>query len=123
VQVKRILSRNRQIPGKATGTTYFDLRWPSGRISKRDEQFHGLKAAIKFLQHRLRDIPQAERNSLSANLYAEVRKSSGGLGRISLGSCVGEKSLADLFEQAEVIWNELEHEDDNQKTFVPDVIN
>src|SRR3954467_10374757 len=81
VQVKRILSRNRQIPGKATGTTYFDLRWPSGRISKRDEQFHGLKAAIKFLQHRLRDIPQAERNSLSANLYAEVRKSSGGLGR------------------------------------------
>ena len=122
MHAKRIFARNRRIPGRATGTTYFDLKWSSGRVSKRDIQFQGLKSAINFLNHRLKDIPQNERDSLTATLYAEVRKPGGGLGRLTLGSCIGEKSLADLFARSFSIWRELEHEEGDQKTFVPDVI-
>ena len=64
----------------------------------------------------------SERGSLSAELFAEIRKPIGSLGRISLGNCVGEKSLQELFERAELAWNELEHESDDQRVFVPDVI-
>lgn len=85
-------------------------------------QFQSLRIAIKFLKHRLNEIPLSERSSLSAELFAEIRKPIGSLGRISLGSCVGERSLPELFEVAESRWNELEHGDDDKKVFVFDVI-
>jgi hypothetical protein len=122
MDVKLIYARNRRIPGRATGTAYFDLKWPSGRISKRDVQFGGLASAIKFLKHRLKEIPASERDSLSAELFAEIRKPVGSLGRVSLGSCVGERSLSELFKNAETAWTQLEHECDDQKVRIPDVI-
>jgi len=122
MEINRIYPRNRRIPGRATGATFFDLRWTSGRVGIRDGHFQSLSSAIKFLKHHVRQIPLSERSSLSAELFAEIRRAIGSCGRISLGRCVGEKSLQELFERAEYAWNNLEQEDDDQKVFVPDVI-
>src|SRR5688500_10339970 len=122
MDVRLIYPRNRKIAGRATGTAWFELKWPSGRFTRRDNQFQSLASAIKFLKHHLKQIPLSERDSLSAELFAEIRKPIGSLGRVSLGNCIGERSLPELYKNAEDAWNQLEHEDDDQKVKIPDVI-
>ena len=122
MQVGKIYPRNRRIAGRTTGTVFFDLRWSNGRITKRDVQFQTLKSAIKFLTDRLKYIPDSDKDSLEATLFAEIRKPIGSMGRISLATCIGEKSLPELFAQAESVWKELEHEDGDQKLVIPDVV-
>lgn len=122
MKIKLVYPRRRRLSGRATGTAYFNLRWSSGSVTKRDVQFGSLASAIKFLKHRLKEIPLSERDSLFAELFAEVRKPTGGLGRFSLGTCIGETSLSGLFQRAEAAWNQLEREHDHQKLKVASTI-
>lgn len=98
---------------------FFDLMWSNGRITKRDVQFQSLESAIRFLKERLKYVPEEDLESLKAEIFAEVRKPIGSMGRVSLASCVGAHSLPELIKEAEHVWNELEHENDDQKVFVP----
>ena len=85
MKASKIFPRNRRVKDRATGTVFFNLAWTSGKFSKRENQYRGLEAAVKFLRHQLAGIPKEEVNSLEAKLFAEVRKTSGALGRDCLG--------------------------------------
>lgn len=86
MKVSKIFPRNRRVKDRATGTVFFNLAWTSGKFSKRENQYRGLEAAVKFLRHQLAGIPKEEVNSLEAKLFAEfgrqVALSAGLLGRM-----------------------------------------
>src|SRR5439155_20171829 len=93
MQVNRIISRNRRVPGRGTGRTLFAFRWPSGELSEPCPYSTTLNYTIRLFTRWLDLIPPAERESATAHLDAEVGKARGGLERVTLASWVGTQPL------------------------------
>jgi hypothetical protein len=122
MRANRIVSRNRRVAGRATGYTFFTLRWPGGEFSQRCAYATRLEATIRLFRERLRLVPPTEREFATAHLDAEVRKARGGVRRIALASWTGEQSLPEFFRAARLAWSRLPKEHDDQKRVVPDEI-
>jgi hypothetical protein len=122
MQASRILSRNRRVEGRATGYSFFTLRWPSGEFSQRCSYSTRLDAAIRLFTERLRLVPPSERLFATAHLDAEVRRARGGVRRIPLASWTGKQPLPEFFRSARVAWSRLSKERDDQKRVISDKI-
>ncbi|MBI3850676.1 MAG: hypothetical protein HY298_10460 [Verrucomicrobia bacterium] len=116
-RVSRIISRNRRIPGRATGNLAFVLKWPSGSATcPFATSFHN---ANRLFTERLRLVPLAERDSVTAHFDAEVRKAGGGVRRIKLATWIGTEPLPNFFRAARLALRYLPKEADDQKKTAP----
>ena len=122
MQVNRIISRNRRVQGRATGHVFFVLRWPSGEFSQRCSYCTRLDNAIRLFTERLRLVPPAERESVTAHFYAEVRRARGGVRRAPLASWTASQSLPEFFRAARLAWRQIPKEHDDQKKRISDEI-
>ncbi len=112
--IRRAVSRNRRIPGRATGYISFVISWPSGTQAERCAYCTSLESAIRLFKRRLQIVPSSEGDMVTAHFDAEVRKAGGGCRRVPLASWDAGQSLPDFFRGARRGWERLpkEHDDD-----------
>lgn len=118
--MKRVVPRNRRIPGRAVGFLFFVLRWESG-VSRQDlyEGRRRLDVMIRLFRDRLHMVPPEELPHATAEFYAAVRKASGGMKRVTLASWVGSEPIEPFFTSARAAWIALPKERDDQKKEIP----
>jgi hypothetical protein len=122
MHVNRIISRDRRVPGRATGYVFFTLRWPSGELSQRCPHSTRLDHAIRLFTDRLRLVPLPERELATAHLDAQVRLAQGGVRRAPLASWSGTQPLPEFFRAARQAWKQIPKEYEDQKRQIPDDI-
>jgi hypothetical protein len=71
-------TRNRRIPGRATGYVILIVRWPSGTFTGMTGHSTKLDSAIRLFKKQLHLVPFAERELAAARFDAQVRKKGGG---------------------------------------------
>ncbi len=114
---KRRVSRSRRIPNRATGHLSFAARWPSGGASASFAT--GFGHLIRLFENRLRQVPIAERSSITAHFDATVRKVGGGEKRVTLAKWTAAEPLPQFYRTARVAYRQLPKEHDDQDYFVP----
>ena len=78
------------------------MKWPGGSAAcSFVTSFHN---ASRLFMERLRLVPLAERDSVTAHFDAEVRKAGGGIGRIMLATWISTEPLPNFFRAARLAW-------------------
>ncbi len=122
MHAKRILARNRRIPGRATGYSFFVMSWPSGEFSQRSAHSKSIDSTIRLFTKRLDLVPVEERELVVAHIDAAVRKQRGGVRHVWLASWTGTQPLAEFFRAARLAWKRLPKEYDDQPRRISDEI-
>lgn len=118
--MKRVIARNRRMPGRADGSLFFTLRWESGYF--RQGYYNNcrqLDPLIRLFRDRLRMVPPEEIPHSIAKFYATVRKAAGGMKRVTLASWVGSEPIEVFFTSARAAWLALPKEHDDQNKEIP----
>lgn len=118
-RITRIISRNRRIPGRATGYVFFVLKWPSGSFYQRCPYCTSLDSAIRLFSERLRLVSSSDRDLASARFDAAIRKAGGGFERVLLARWIGSDPLPNFFRAARLAWRDLPKESDDEKKTTP----
>ena len=122
MRVNRVIQRNRRIPGRATGHTFFVIRWPTGALGDRCPYSTNLVATFRIFKQKLRLVPPEEIEHVVAHVDAVIRKPGGGFKRVPIASWRGTQPLPEFFHAARLAWNRLPKEHDDEKKFVPDEV-
>jgi len=120
--VNRVIRRNRRIPGRATGYTFFVIRWPSGSVSDHCPYSTNLVASFRIFKQKLRMVPPEELERSIARVDAGIRKWGGGCKRVPIASWRGTQPLPEFYQAARLAWNRLPKEHDDDGKLVPDEI-
>src|SRR5436190_21993265 len=123
MQINRVISRNRRVPGRATGYSFFVIKWPSCMLSERCPHSTTLDYTIRKFSQSLRLVPPTERDSVTAHVDAGIRTERGGVRRVTLASWVGTQPLPEFFRLVRLAWRLLPKEHDDQVRTVSDEIN
>lgn len=67
-------------------------------------------------------MPQNELKLATAKLFAETRKAGSGMWRICLATWQGNEPLIEFFREARKNWEEIPHEDEDQKSCMPSAV-
>jgi hypothetical protein len=113
---KHRVSQSRRIPNRATGGLSFVIRWPSGSASA--SFVTGFSNLIRLFEDRLRLVPIAERDSVTAHFDATVRKAGGGERRVTLAKWGAADPLPEFYKRARLVYRRFPKERDYPDTFV-----
>jgi hypothetical protein len=119
MRIARIISRNRRIPGRATGYVFFVLKWPGGSFYQRCPYCTSLDSSIRLFSERLRLVSSSDRDFASARFDAAIRKAGGGFQRVLLAKWIGTEPLPNFFRAARLAWRDLPKESDDEKKTAP----
>lgn len=113
MKAKRFKERDRQTPGRTTGSVECDLEFPLTEEQYKIRPFgrHAIENIRKFILKHLANR-QAVIEGARFTLYAEVRSRTGSLCRSKLVSWRHGEDLDAAFSQATVLWNQIEVEED-----------
>lgn len=113
MKVKRFTGRDRQTPGRTTGSVECDLEFPLTEEQYKLRPFgrHAIENIRKFIRKHLGNR-QAVIEGSRFTLYAEVRSPTGHLCRSKLVTWQHGEDIEAAFSRASVLWNQIEVEED-----------
>jgi hypothetical protein len=115
-----VLRKNpRNIPGRATGSVTFSIRWPGGKIFHRSPRSHSIQKTIAAFKRRLNQVAPDLLLLASAKIEAFVRNEDGLPRKMILAEWNATDSLDTFIATARSAWKQLPKEENDQNTTTP----